>query len=396
MCIRDRSHGFLTRDTRFSAVEPYDVEYFKKTLPEKDAVLTEKTLVEKYNEEYTHKYNGLSKCVLRPRTAQEISNILAYCNARKLAVVPQGGRTSLVAGGTSVFDEIVINLEKMNKIYELSPYTGILKLQAGVILENADKYCQDKGFLFPLDLGAKGSCQIGGNLGANAGGLHFIKYGSLHGNTIGMRVVLANGKILDTLDAHRKDNTGYDLKQLFIGAEGTLGIITDAAILCYPKPLSTSVCFLGIPSFDDIKAILIKAKQRFGENLSAIEMMDDQSYELIQRHIKSTRVPIERERYPFYMVIETHHNGPQAESDEKLMSFIETMHEHIPTGILSRDETQRRHIWSTRELIADAFVKEGMTFKYDVSLTVDQFYELVPILRERVGTRAVVGGYGHV
>lgn len=194
---------------------------------------------------------------MRPKSAEEVSKILAYCNARKLAVVPQGGRTSLVAGSTSVFDEIVINMERMNKIYELSPYTGILKLQAGVILEDAEKYVNERGFVFPLDLGAKGSCQIGGNLGANAGGLHFVKYGGLHGNTIGLKAVLANGAILDTLHSHRKDNTGYDLKQLFIGAEGTLGIVTDAAILCYPMPKCTSLCFLGVRDFDNVKEILV-------------------------------------------------------------------------------------------------------------------------------------------
>lgn len=131
------------------------MNYFKKILPGSDTVLTEALKVNKYNEEYTHKHNGLSKCVLRPQSATEISKILAYCNERKLAVVPQGGRTSLVAGATSVFDEIVINMERMNKIYELSPYTGIIKLQAGVILEEAEKYCNERGFVFPLDLGAK-------------------------------------------------------------------------------------------------------------------------------------------------------------------------------------------------------------------------------------------------
>jgi len=221
-------------------------------------VLTDKDDVMKYNEEYTHKYNGHSTCVLRPKTTEEVSKLLAHCNTRKLAVIPQGGRTSLVAGATATFDEIVINVERMNKIYDLSPYTGILKLQAGVILEDAERYCNEKGFVFPLDLGAKGSCQIGGNLGANAGGLHFLKYGSLHGNTIGLRAVLPDGRILDTLDSHRKDNTGYDLKQLFIGAEGTLGIITDASILCYPLPKSTSLCILSVPSFNEVKDILIK------------------------------------------------------------------------------------------------------------------------------------------
>jgi FAD/FMN-containing dehydrogenase len=131
------------------------VEAFKQLLPDEGAVVIGKEAVAKYNEDYMHKHNGLSTCVLRPKSAEEVSRAVAYCNARKLAVIPQGGRTSLVAGATSVFDEIIINLERMNKIYELSEYTGILKLQAGVILEEAEKYCDERGYVFPLDLGAK-------------------------------------------------------------------------------------------------------------------------------------------------------------------------------------------------------------------------------------------------
>ena len=223
-----------------------------------DTVLTQRQAIKKYNEEYTRKYNGLSGCILRPKSTEEVAKILAHCNERKLAVVPQGGRTSLVAGATSVFDEITINLERMNTIHEFSPYSGIIKLQAGVTLEDAEKHCNKHGFTFPLDLGSKGAGQIGGSLAKNAGGFHFIKYGSLRGNTIGMKAVLANGKIWDTLDAHRKDNTGYDLKQLFIGSEGTLGIITDASILCYPIPKSRSLCFLGVSHFDDIKELTLQ------------------------------------------------------------------------------------------------------------------------------------------
>eukprot|EP00826_Nyctotherus_ovalis_P065854 TRINITY_DN9696_c0_g1_i13.p1 TRINITY_DN9696_c0_g1~~TRINITY_DN9696_c0_g1_i13.p1 ORF type:complete len:259 (-),score=72.40 TRINITY_DN9696_c0_g1_i13:215-991(-) len=248
----------------------------------------------------------------------------------------------------------------MNKIYELSPYTGILKLQAGVILEDAERYCNKKGFVFPLDLGAKGSCQIGGNLGANAGGLHFLKYGSLHGNTVGLRAVLPSGRVLDTLHSHRKDNTGYDLKQLFIGAEGTLGIITDASVLCYPLPKSMSLCLLSVPSFKEVKEILIKTKRRFGERLSAFELMDDQSKELVRKHIPGNRDALNMEKSDFYVIIEIHHDGTQKEADDSLMAFMGTIEEHIKDGIFATDAGQTKEIWNLREKCADAFVQEGV------------------------------------
>ena len=213
--------------------------------------------LEKYNEEPTHKYTGLSTCVLKPKSTEEISNILTYCNARKLAVVVQGGHRNLVGGAAAIFDEIVINMERMNKIHELSQYTGIIKLQAGTIIQEAQEYSNSKGYVLPIDLATRESSQVGGALSLNATGSSSLKYGSLRGNVVGLRVVLANGQVLDTLDAHRKDNTGYDLKQLFIGSEGTLGIITDAAILCYSAPKAKSLCLLSMPTFEDVKAVSI-------------------------------------------------------------------------------------------------------------------------------------------
>lgn len=163
-----------------------------------------------------------------------MSEILKYCNSRKLAVVPQGGNTGLVGGSVPVHDEIVISMANMNKIVEFDKNSGIVRAEAGVILENLATYAEDLGYIVPLDLGAKGSCFIGGNISTNAGGSRYIRYGTLHGSVTGLEAVLPNGDILNSMQSMRKDNTGYDTKQLFIGAEGTLGIVTQVAIMLAP------------------------------------------------------------------------------------------------------------------------------------------------------------------
>ena len=167
-----------------------------------------------------------------------MSAVLQYCNQNLIAVVPQGGNTGLVAGSVPVFDEVILSTTKMNRILAFDDTYGIVSTEAGVILKDLQKSMNEIGFSMPLDLGAKGTCQIGGNLSTNAGGINFIRYNSMHANCIGLKVVLSSGQILDNMTTLRKDNTGYDLKHLFIGAEGTLGVITECAILCPPEPKS--------------------------------------------------------------------------------------------------------------------------------------------------------------
>jgi (R)-2-hydroxyglutarate---pyruvate transhydrogenase len=188
-----------------------------------------------YNTDWLNKYHGHSQLILRPRDTLQVSKILKYCNDRNLAIVPQGGNTGLVGGGVPLFDEIILSTQLMNKVIKMDSVSGILSCQAGCVLEQLDNYAAERGFMMPLDLGAKGSCHIGGNLATNAGGLRLLRYGSLHGTVLGLEAVLADGTILSDMRGLRKDNTGYDVKQLFIGSEGTLGIITACAILTPPR-----------------------------------------------------------------------------------------------------------------------------------------------------------------
>jgi D-2-hydroxyglutarate dehydrogenase len=223
------------------------------------------------------KYRGRSTVLLLPSTTAEVSAVLKHCNERRLAVVPQGGNTGLVGGGVPVHDEVIVNLRSLNKVVSIDESAGVVVAEAGVVLEDLESYANAHNLTIPLDLGAKGKCQIGGNVSTNAGGLRLVRYGSLRGTVLGLEIVLADGRVLDLLKTLRKDNTGYDLKQLFIGAEGTLGIITKVALVAPPLPVATGVLFARLLQFQ---------KRRRG---------DARRKKSLGRFVKRVRVPRPRE-----------------------------------------------------------------------------------------------------
>lgn len=281
---------------------------------ETQAAQVEPDELDTYNKDWMGKYIGTSQVVIKPKTTEEVSNVLRYCHSRNLAVVPQGGNTGLVGGGVPVFDEIILNLGNMNTVRSFDAVAGTLVCDAGCILEVLDGKLAEHGYMMPLDLGAKGSCQIGGNVATNAGGLRFLRYGTLHGNVLGLEVVLADGTVIDGLSTLRKDNTGYDLKQLFIGSEGTLGIITGVSITTPKKPSSVNVAVFGLESFERVQQTFIKAKQFCGEILSAFEYVGHDAFGVVQKHTAS-KDPFEQ-RYPFYVLIET--NGSSEDHDSEV------------------------------------------------------------------------------
>jgi FAD/FMN-containing dehydrogenase len=270
--------------------------------------------IEPFNSDWMRKFRGHTQLVLKPSNKEELSQVLKYCNDNMLAVVPQGGNTGLVGGSVPVFDEIVINLQKMNKIRSFDEVSGILVADAGVILETADTFLAEKNHIFPLDLGAKGSCQIGGNVATNAGGLRLLRYGSLHGNVLGIEAVLPDGTIVNDLCTLRKNNTGYDLKQLFIGGEGTIGIITAVSIQCPQRSPAVNVAYFGLESFEQVQKAFIEAKKQLSEILSAFELMDGRTQKLVNR-VTGKKMPLEGE-YPFYCLIET--SGSNTDHDSEV------------------------------------------------------------------------------
>ncbi|XP_039993824.1 D-2-hydroxyglutarate dehydrogenase, mitochondrial isoform X2 [Xiphias gladius] len=283
----------------------------------------------------------------------------------------------------------------MNNILTFDSISGILTCQAGCVLENLSLYLEERDYIMPLDLGAKGSCQIGGNVATNAGGLRLLRYGSLRGTVLGLEVVLADGRVLDCLATLRKDNTGYDLKQLFIGSEGTLGVITAVSILCPRKPKSVNVVFLGCETFEQLLQTFQLCRGMLGEILSAFEFLDSACMRLLNTHLK---LPNPISECPFYVVIETSGSDPKHDG-EKLHNFLEeAMTSSLVTdGTVSTEDSKIKALWTMRERVTEALTHDGFIYKYDISLPVEQIYQLVTDMREHLGDRAKsVVGYGHV
>ncbi|KAI0802356.1 hypothetical protein GGR55DRAFT_665932 [Xylaria sp. FL0064] len=402
----------LKRDPRFAEITPEHVAYFRELLG-KDSALVDGVTgavladdMEPYNGDWMRKYRGHCRLVLKPGSTEEVSQILRYCNENMLAVVPQGGNTGLVGGSVPVFDEIVVSTGRMNRIRSFDDVSGVFVADAGVVLEMADQFLAEKGYLFPLDLGAKGSCQIGGNVSTNAGGLRLLRYGSLHGNVLGLEAVLPDGTIIEDLCTLRKNNTGYDLKQLFIGGEGTIGLITAVSVQCPKRGKAVNVAFLGTDSFEKIQLAFKEAKSQLFEILSAFELMDSNSQDMVHR-VRQNKRPLDDE-HPFYCLIET--TGSNAEHDaEKLEKFLEDVmsKEIIADGVLAQDETQIKSLWSQREGITECLGHWGGTYKYDVSIPLKDLYRLVEETRERIEAAGLKGdgdefpvvdvvGYGHM
>lgn len=396
---KDR-YAYLSRKD-FKKIEDSDVSAFKSILSAAD-VVTDEHDMGMYLSDWTRTYRGQGSLVLKPKSTAQVSEIMKYCNQHNIAVVPQGGNTGLVGGGVPVFDEVVVSLSKMNKIGNFDDVSGILECDAGCVLETLDKYLQERGYIMPIDLGAKGSCHIGGNVATNAGGIHFLRYGSLHGSVLGVEAVLADGSIVNTISSCRKDNTGYDLKQLFIGSEGTLGIVTRISILCPPASKSKCVAFLGCEKFEHVLEALKISKSKLGETLSAYEFLDDKSMQSAL-NVAGNKNPLQ-ERYPFYILVEC--SGSNEEHDSaKMMDFLDycmSEAEIIVDGTASQDLTQYHNIWKIRESITEGLLHDGYgIYKYDISLPLSKYYEAVTAVRARLDasvkdryTRCC--GYGHV
>ena len=297
-------------------------------------------------------------------------------------------------------------MSRMKSIRSFDEVSGALVVDAGVILEVADHYLAERNHIFPLDLGAKGSCHIGGNVATNAGGLRLLRYGSLHGNVLGIEAVLPDGTIVDDLSKLRKNNTGYDIKQLFIGGEGTIGIITGVSILCPQRSKAVNLAFFGLESYEKVQRAFREAKSQLSEILSAFEMMDGHSQKLVKR-TTGNKPPLEGE-HPFYCLIET--SGSNTDHDSaKLENFLEHVMDEgiVSDGTLAQDETQIKTLWAWREGIAESLGHFGGVYKYDLSIPIKELYSLVEETRERLTAAGLVGdseshpgvgvvGYGHM
>ncbi|KAK7463739.1 D-lactate ferricytochrome c oxidoreductase [Stygiomarasmius scandens] len=397
-----------------NSVRDSDVAHFAKILSPSSVlstlppVSTPRDELDIYNTDWMGKYRGKSTTVLKPKSTQEVSEIVSWCHDKHIPIVPQGGNTGLVGGSVPLKDEVILSLSNMSNVRSFDPVSGILVADAGCILQSLTDYVAPYDHIMPLDLGAKGSCQIGGNVSTNAGGLRLLRYGSLHGSVLGLEVVLPDGTILDQLTSLRKDNTGYDLKQLFIGAEGTLGVITGVSILTPPAPQASNNVILALPTFDNVVPLFKTVKRQLSEILSAFEFIDRTAYDLAVKHGQGRALSDEDvEGAQCFVLVETS-GGRREHDEEKLANLLESLLEVdkplINTGVLAQNPAQFSSLWALREGVTEAVSKEGKAYKYDISVPAATFKQVVDTTREHLRSKGLlhedavkhVLGYGHV
>jgi D-lactate dehydrogenase (cytochrome) len=347
-------------------------------------VLTEAADVAPFYRDHRELFVGAGLCVARPRTTEEVAAIVRLCAERRVPVVPQGGNTGLVGG--SVPDDtgnaVVISLARMNRIRELDAVNATMTVEAGCILQDLQDAARDADRLFPLSLGAEGSCMIGGNLSTNAGGIGVLKYGNARDLVLGLEVVLADGRVWNGLNGLRKDNTGYDLKHLFIGAEGTLGIITAAVVKLYPRPAAQETVFMAVPRIEDVMGLLNDARAASGDCVTAFELLPRLGLDLVLKHFEGTRAPLETVT-PWYVLMQWSAGAGAGDAEAALRraleSFLEGRFEAgvITDAALAASEAQVKELWKLREVLPESQTREGGSIKHDVSVPVSRVSEFI-------------------
>src|SRR5690606_17091710 len=353
-------------------LDPALIERFSAIVGENNA-LTATDDIAPYLIEQRDLYNGRTPLVLRPASTQEVAQILKLAHETNTPVVPQGGNTGLVGAQTP--DEtgtaIVLALGRMNKIRSLDPIGNLVTVEAGVILKNLQDEVEKAGRLFPLSLGAEGSCQIGGNLGANAGGTAVLAYGNMRELCLGVEVVLPNGEILNDLRYVKKDNTGYDLKDLFIGSEGTLGIITAAVLKIFPQPKGKGVSYAGLRSLDDVLRLFQLATEHAGPSLTGFELMPRMGVEFTIRHVDGVRDPLETP-HDWYALIDISSSRSEEDARTTLETILGEAFEAdiLQDAAIAESVAQAHSFWKMREEMSWAQKPEGGSIKHDISVPV--------------------------
>ncbi|MFZ1963816.1 MAG: FAD-binding oxidoreductase [Roseiarcus sp.] len=335
-------------------------------------VLADPTLIASNLEEPRGLYFGKALALARPADAREVAAILAFCNAARIGIVPQGGNTGLVGGQTpdASGTEVILSLQRLKRIREIDALSDTMIIEAGVTLAEAQQAALGADRLFPLSLASEGSCTIGGNLATNAGGVTVIAYGGARDLTTGIEVALADGRIVDALSKLRKDNTGYDLKDLFIGAEGTLGVITAAALKLFPLPRSRATAFVGLADPAKALALLRLARDQFGQGVTSFELMPRIGLDFVFAYAPAARDPL-RARCAWCVLIEVA-SQVAGGLDEAMTDLLGAALERgiIEDASLAVSLEQRAAFWRIRESLPDAQKPQGGSIKHDVAVPV--------------------------
>jgi FAD/FMN-containing dehydrogenase len=364
-------------------------------------LLTEAAEMAPFLTDWRRRWTGRAIAVAQPDDTAGVAAILAWCCDARVPVVPQGGNTGLSGGSVpdGTGNALVLSLTRLNRVRAVDPVCNTITVEAGCTLRAVQEAAEAAGRLFPLSLAAEGSCTIGGNLATNAGGVQVLRYGSARDLCLGLEVVTADGEVWDGLRALRKDNTGYDLRGLFIGSEGTLGVITAAVLKLFPRPAARAVAFVAVASPDAALRLLGQAQARMGAGLTAFEFFNDQALSLVLRHRAGTRHPLAKP-WPWYVLIEnaSYSNGDSA--DGPLLALLE---DALAEGFaldaaVAATGAQFAALWELREAASDSHAAEGGTIKHDISLPISAVADFLAaadlaMQRDFPGVRLVTWGH---
>lgn len=351
--------------------------------------------------DWRRRERGKALAVVRPSNTVQVAEVVKACSTAGISIVPQGGNTGMVVGSTpdTSGTQIVLSLQRMQQVRKIDASNMTITLEAGCILQQVQTVSQQAGFLFPLRMASEGSCTLGGNLATNAGGTQVLRYGNARELCLGLEVVTSQGDIWDGLTGLRKDNTGYDLRHLMIGSEGTLGIITAAVMRLYPLPTTQLTAMASVPSLEAAVQLLGLAHRFLNAGLTGFEVMNQFARSLVVKHFSQIHVPFPAS--PFCVVVENSDHESDAHAISRFESLLQSAMEQgiVTDAVVAHNTTQSRALWHVRESIPLAQAVEGLNIKHDISLAVSQIPEFVQhtdtLLQQHYpGVRLV--NYGHL
>ena len=369
----------MSRPPTLQTPSPETINAFVHIVGEQHVIRDEADMAP-YLTEWRERYQGKAAAVLRPGTTEQVANILKIANENRIAIVPQGGNTGLVGGQipNETGDQIVVSLQRMTHVRDVDLASNTMTVEAGLTLAAAQQVAQSAGRLFPLSLASEGSCQIGGVLATNAGGVAVLTYGNARDLALGLEVVLADGRVWHGLKRLRKDNTGYDLKDLFVGSEGTLGIITAAVLRLFPRPMERVTCMVGLNELERAPDFFTRVHEAAGPILTAFEVLPRIGIEFVVKHAENARDPFP-DAYPWYLLFELTSprvgEEPQQLAEALLQEAIEDG--EVADAVIASSLGQSQDLWRLRELMSEMQKFEGGSIKHDISVPVAKVPEFI-------------------
>ena len=378
------------------------INTLRQLLGDAHVLTADQTDLSSYEQEWRKRIRGKALAVVRPVSTQQVADFIKACAQSRVSIVPQGGNTGLVVG--SIPDDsgaqVLLSLQRMHAVRTIDTDNLTITVEAGCVLQNLQHAAEQAGFLFPLSLGAEGSCTIGGNLATNAGGTQVVRYGNTRDLCLGLEVVTANGDIWHGLSGLRKDNTGYDLRNLMIGSEGTLGIITAATMKLFPMPAAQLSAWAAVPSVEAAVKLLSLTHQHLGAGLTGFEMMGQFALSLVDKHYPQLRVPLWQST-PYCVLLENSDSESESHARERFEHVLALAFNEgcVTDAIVAESLSQARNLWHIRESITLAQADEGLNIKHDISIPISSIPDFVTqtdaLLRQQIpGVRLV--NFGHL